>query len=213
MALVATASSSTTFKPVPQGVFAGRCSRVIDLGTQETEFQGKKRHVRKVMIAWELQGEDDDGNPLERDDGEGPLAIAKRYTLSLSEKASLRADLEAWRGRAFTEEELAGFDLQQLLNAPCLINVKHAENNGRTYANVAGLSPVPKAMRATLKPLHAKAQFFEVTDPDMELFATFSDGLQTTIRACAEWQAPKTANEQAKESASGMAGLDDDIPF
>ncbi len=210
MALIAT-NNGTDFKPVPQGAHVGRCYRVIDLGTQTTEFQGKKRQARKVMIAWELFGEDDDGQPLQTDEGK-PLSISKRYTLSLSEKASLRADLEAWRGRSFTDDELAGFDLKQLLGIYAMVNIKHDSNNGKTYANVAGLSPLPKPMREN-KPIPVNPnQFFDVTEPDQKVFDTFSDKLKETIQGCAEWN-KQSANAAAKKEPATVGDMDDDIPW
>lgn len=205
MGLMAKASGDQKeFKVVPQGVHLGRAYRVIDLGTQETEFQGKVRHSRKVLISWELFGEDEAGAPLEMDDGR-PLSISKRYTLSLSEKSSLRADLEAWRGRAFTEDELAGFDLQNLLGVYALINVTHSTKGDKTYSNVAGLSPLPKQMRDHRPAPINENQFFNVEEPDMALFETFSDSLKNTISSCEEWNKEK---EQPK-----IADMSDDIPF
>lgn len=210
MALIAV-KTGTDFKPVPQGAHVGRCYRVIDLGTQETSFNGKSRLARKVMLAWELFGEDDDGQALVMDDGR-PLSISKRYTLSLSEKASLRADLEAWRGRTFTEDELAGFDLKNLLGIYGLVNVKHDTNDGKTYANVAGLTPLPKQMRDK-KPIPVNAnQFFDVTEPDMKMLESFSEKLKETIRACAEWN-QKPVNEVARKPEPVVAEMSDDIPW
>ena len=215
MALIAS-SSGKTFTPVPACNHIGRCYRVIDLGTQMSEFQGKKRKARKVMIGFELFGEDDEGTPLLLEDGR-PMSISKRYTLSLSEKAILRADLESWRGRAFTDDELAGFDLKHLLGVYALVNVKHDTRDGKTYANIASLSPLPKAMRAN-KPIPVNAdQFFDVTEPDRDLYETFSDSLKSTIGACEEWN-PTKANEAARrtepgDGSPGVGGLDDDIPF
>ena len=40
--------------------------------------------------------------------------VARVYTLCLHERAALRKDLESWRGRKFTEQELDGFDLEKL---------------------------------------------------------------------------------------------------
>jgi hypothetical protein len=66
----------------------------------------------------------------------------------LHEKASLRRDLESWRGRAFTDKELEGFDLENLLLKGCLINVIHEQRGGATFANVAGVMRLPKEMTA-----------------------------------------------------------------
>jgi hypothetical protein len=182
---------------------------VIDLGTQTTEFQGKQKKARKVMLAWELFGEDEEGVPLKMDDGR-PLTISKRYTLSLSEKASLRADLEAWRGRAFTEDELQGFDLKALLGVYGLLNVTHSTKGDKTYSNVAGISPLPKAMREHRPAPINENEYFDVTEPDMKVFEMFSDRLQETIKSCEEW---KKASESAKSNRHSMEEMSDDIPF
>ena len=58
-----------------------------------------------------------------------PFLISRRYSLSLHEKSSLRRDLESWRGRAFTQEELRGFDLEVLIGVGCLVSVVHEQRN------------------------------------------------------------------------------------
>lgn len=219
MALIASDSGGGDFKPVPQGVHTGRCFRVIDLGTQPKQFQGKiTGKARKVMLTWELFGEDEEGNPLVMEAGNAagkPLSIGKRYTLSLGKKADLRSHLESWRGRAFTDEELKGFDLKNILGVYGLINVKHDVQPNITYANVASISPIPKQMRAALPAGVNALQYFDVTEPDMALFETFSEKLKATISACEEWQ-KKDANTAAQKSAhqdgGGIADMDDDLP-
>jgi hypothetical protein len=212
MAVIA-ANNGGDFKPTPQGNHIGRCYRVIDLGTHKREYQGKpKGAARKVMIAWELLGEDEEGAPLKMEDGR-PLSISKRYTLSLGEKANLRSDLEAWRGRAFTDDELAGFDLKQLLGVYAMVNVKHEKKDAKTYANVAGLAPLPKAMRETRPAPVNPPQFFDVTEPDMAMFEKFSDNMKELINSCHEWN-KETANAAAqRQENGGVSGMDDDIPF
>ena len=54
-----------------------------------------------------------------------PRAISETYTNSLGEKANLRKMLENWRGRAFTQEEMDGFDLRNVLGKACMISVVH----------------------------------------------------------------------------------------
>jgi len=44
------------------------------------------------------------------------LMISKRYTMSLGEQSTLRKDLESWRGKKFTPEELQGFDLNACID-------------------------------------------------------------------------------------------------
>lgn len=208
--LIASDSGGGDFKRVPAGVFAARCWSMVDLGTQRVEYQGDVKYQRKVQIGWELFGEDENGEALVTDDGL-PMVISKRYTLSLSPKSRLRPDLEAWRGRPFSDEEAKGFDLHALIGAPCMINVTHTERNGKTYSNVASLTPIPKALRDTLPADGNEPRFYVISDRDNAVFQSFHEKLRETIMQSEEWQGMK-----ARDPHTASAGFDDeggDIPF
>jgi hypothetical protein len=126
------------FTPAPAGVHQGVCCDIVDMGVLEVTYPGqppKKAH--KVRIVWQIDELMDDGRPF---------IVQKRYTLSLHEKASLRADLQSWRGRAFTDAELEGFDLEHLLGVNCLLGVVHAQRGADVYANVSAVMPLKKGM-------------------------------------------------------------------
>ena len=138
----------TQFPPTPEGIHLAVCYMVADLGTHLDELYSKDR--RQVVIGWELPQErievERDGEKVDL-----PRAISKRYTLSLSDRATLRHDLEAWRGRAFTAKELDGFDLEKVIGSGCQMQVIHAQNTqGREYAKINSImalikgTPVPK---------------------------------------------------------------------
>lgn len=212
MALIA-ADNGGSFKPVPQGVHMARCYRVIDLGTQETNYQGEVKAQRKILLGWELFGEDEAGAPLTSDDGK-PMTISKRYTLSLSRNARLRADLESWRGKAFTDQELRGFDVTNLLGAYCMVNVTHDSRDGKTYSNIASISPVP-AMLKNAKPAGVhENQSFDVTEPNMTVFESFHEKLKELIQQSFEWRAQKQpASKAAQQTTGNEAFEDEEIPF
>ena len=217
MALIAASTGGGDFKPVPAGMHMARCFRVIDLGTQRGEWKGKEKWNRKVLLQWELYGEADDGTPLKLDDGR-PMSVSKRYTLSLGDNAQLRADLKSWRGRDFTLDELAGFDISALLGIGCMLNVAHDTKDSKTYTNVASVTPIPKVMRETFPKAINPQIIFDVSEPNMEALATFSERLQETIRGCREWHkvpASKHASDSAMEPANTHVfnDMDDDIPF
>ena len=113
MGFIASDNGGGDFKKVPQGVHMARCYSLIDMGTQLVRSQHGDKELHKIRIAWELFGEDEEGNPLtvERDGKTLPMTISKSYTLSLNEKANLRKDLESWRGKQFTDDEAKGFDI------------------------------------------------------------------------------------------------------
>lgn len=197
--LTVSAENSGTFELPPAGAVAARCNRVIDLGSQESVYEGKVSMKRKLLLSWEL---------AETRADETPFTISRRFGLSLHENSALRAFLQAWRGRPFTDDELAGFDLRKLINAPCLLNIAHTQRNGKDYANILSISPLPKGM--TAPELAAHAVLFDIDDPDAsDTLETLSEGLQNTITASPEWK----ARLSALDSAAAGAGLDDDLAF
>lgn len=213
-------SSGGSFKPVPAGMHLARCYRIIDLGTQKSEYEGKVNFLHKVKFVWEVHGEEEDGTPLVTDKGE-PMIITKDYTLSWGEKANLRKDLVSWRGRPFTEEEQRRFDLKQVLDKWCMLNVTHKpkkDGNG-VYANVVAVNPVPAAIKSSIPDGFNKVGMFTLNSPDMEMFDTFSDYLKKTIMASPEWQSMLKADKQLAEqgikkpSDGGFDDMDDDLPF
>lgn len=218
MGFIAKDSGGGNFKRVPAGVHIGRCYSLIDLGTQETNGQFGVKLQHKIRIGWELFGEDDQGQPLTIDvDGkEMPMTISKSYTVSLHEKSSLRKDLSAWRSRDFTEEEAKAFDVSALLGAYCMVNVTTSETNGKTYANVAGLSPLPAVIKKSKPAGVHEFVTFNLDDPDMEVFATFHEKLQDAIKRSPEWAARMGTTKREPAMVGGGGGfedMDDDIPF
>ncbi len=208
-------STGGSFKPVPAGMHLARCYRIIDLGTQKSEYEGKVNFLRKIKIVWEVHGTDEDGSPIVTDKGE-PFIITKDYTLSWGEKANLRKDLEAWRGKPFSEEEQRRFDLKNVLDKFCMINVQHKprRTGDGVYANVVNVTPVPTALKGSMPKGVNAAQMFTLGEPDMEMFETFSDYLKNQIKESPEWKALFAAAPQTKTQPKGaMDDFDDDIPF
>lgn len=194
MGFKAEASGGGDFKVTPSGSYVGRCYELIDLGTQINDtgqFAGKSAH--KIKVGFELFGEDEEGNPMTImvDGREMPLCITKDYTLSMHEKANLRKELQAWRGKAFdSDEEALAFDITKLIGAYAMVNVTHKTNEkGKTRANISGLSPLPSALKAAKPaPVHAN-RIFDLDKPDMDMFASFYEYLQETIKKSPEWKA------------------------
>lgn len=202
MGFIAKDSGGGNFKRVPAGAYIGRCYSLIDLGTQLSSGQYGEKMQHKLRIAWELFGEDEQGNPLtiEVDGREMPMTISKSYTVSLHEKAGLRKDLAAWRGRDFTDEEARAFDVSKLIGAYCMVNVTTSESGGKTYSNVAGLTPLPGALKnAKPAPVHEPV-VFDLDNPDMKVFSAFHEKLQEAIKRSPEWQ------RNQREGASFDAG-------
>jgi hypothetical protein len=142
------------------------------------------------------------------------MTISKNFTLSLAEKSTLRKDLQTWRGREFTSEELRGFELKNILGAWAMISViKSTGNNGKEYTNIAAIMQVPpQVKKAGLPQGHNKTGLFSIDEPDMEMFNTFSDGLKKKIQDSPEWNS-RDAVSQPRQGGSGFEDMEDDIPF
>jgi len=201
--MILTDTAAGTFEPCPAGTYPARLVRLIDMGTQPVTFEGRTTHARKVLLSWEIT------DPELRRDDDRPYVVSKRYTASLHERASLRRDLAAWRGRDFTAEELKRFDTAALLDAPCLLGVTHTSKGDRTFANVGSLARMPRSMpcpAATEALLHFSLDAF-----DGEVFDMLGERLQEQIKASPEWQA-RAAPTAATSSSTAFDDMDDDLP-
>lgn len=135
MAIIAKAGGD--FTPAPEGTWQGVCVDVVDKGMVTSEKYGKTRHM--IQVRWVLDAEP----PLEN--GKPHMAV-RSFGLTLGEKSNLRPFLEAWRGKKFTEDELAGFDIEKLIGANGQIQILHTRANGTTYGNVHVIMPLGKGM-------------------------------------------------------------------
>lgn len=134
--------TKSNIEPVPQGVHSAVCSAIYDLGVQEDDGKFGKKKARKVHIQWELPEVQ-----IEIDGEMKPRRIGRTFTASLNGKSKLREFLEMWRGKKFTDLELQGFDLDNILGAGCYLQVIHDEREGNVYANIKGVMSLPKGVR------------------------------------------------------------------
>lgn len=125
------------FTTAPEGLHSAACCDVVDLGLVTDQFGTRPM----IDLRWMLERLDT------QDADERRVIVRKRYRNTLHEKSSLRRDLEMWRGRKFTADELKGFDLEKLLGVSCQIQIVHnVKDNGKIYANVAAVIPLGKGM-------------------------------------------------------------------
>lgn len=164
---------------VPEGNYVSRCVRIVDLGTQVHPTYGPKR---KINLAFELLGEEDEeGNPL---------FVYRNFSAVLSPRSSLAKVIKSWLGETIEKGE--SFDLEELLNQPCMVNVVHNEGeDGTVYANVDTITKVPKQMGKVPK---AKATdqfclFLTKNEFDAEIFDSLPDFLKDKIKATDEYKA------------------------
>ena len=77
-----------SFKDASPGTHPARCVRLIDIGTQHGEYQGKATARKQIIVSWELPNElMDDGRPF---------IAGKRFSV-----ADITAGVAAWLGEVF----------------------------------------------------------------------------------------------------------------
>ena len=213
MALVAKANEGGSFTPVPAGMHLARCYKIVDLGSQKTEYMGQTKVQHKIMLQFEVWSEDESGSPTLTSKGE-PLTISKNYTLTLSDKASLRNDLKTWRGRDFTPEELRGFELKNVLGVWAMLSVtRDAGRDGKEYTNIQAIMPVPAHLKkAGLPQAHNTPALYSIEDHDPAIFETLSDNVKKKIMASPEFQV-RTEGNYSTPSGAFADDATDDIPF
>ena len=98
-----------------------------------------------------------------------------------------------------------------------MVNVTTNETNGKTYSNVAGLTPIPSALRnAKPEGVHAFVKF-DLDKPDMNVFNSFHEKLQEAIKKSPEWARNSRKRHQPTDprehEAAAEAAEEYDIPF
>ena len=211
------APNDKDFELPPAGTHKAICYRVIDLGTQETTYQGTPKKQHKILVSWEL--------PDEKMSDDRPFTISTRYTWSMSEKGNLRADLESWRGVPFTEKDFGpgGFDIKSIIGKGCLLTIVQETKNGKTYANIKSISKLMKGMDV---PVATNEQIYLWLHPERwsaDVFHKLSQSVQGSIMKSPEYQAIANGQDdavvtdadapQGRRSSMKDQLADDDIPF
>ena len=208
MAIIAQNNTGGTFTPIEAGTYVARCYSMIYMGTIPEEFQGQKKDMKKVRITWELPTE---LKVFKAEKGEQPQVIGKDFTLSMNEKGTLRKMLQSWRGKAFTEDEAKNFDITKLLGKPCMLSIVHkVSKTGKTYAEIATISPMMKGMTC---PDQINESFeFNVLEFNEERFNQLPDFIRDKVKTSAEYKQLNN-QEPTKVDPIAEANDDDECPF
>lgn len=201
-------NSFQEFEPAPVGNHVARCVGVIVYGTITEQNQWGEKTALKGCIIWELPEEVRDFKGEEK-----PMTIRKEYNLSLDSRATLSVDLCSWRGKKFTEEELKGFELFNILNATCFVNVIHNEaSNGKTYANVDKVTPLSKSVKCPDR-VNELIRFDFDDYYSEEFIESQSDYIKDKIKSSAEYKKKKGVSDKTTIKSEELVPRDTDLPF
>lgn len=205
------------FELTPAGTFPARCYQFIDAGSHEQTFQGESKGLKRlVIVRFEL--------PTELMKDGRPFSIGKRWTWSTHEKATMRKDLESWRGAKFRDSDFGpgGFDVKNLLGVTATLTIVHNEKEEKTYANIMNIG---KAMRGVdIPPQFNKSIYLSLdhTEFDREVFGSLHEKLQKFIGESPEYRSlvdgPKSNGYKQQSGGDGrqfapMDEMDQEIPF
>lgn len=210
MKFESSASEPRKIEDLPKkGARVARCYSVVDLGTQEVEFEGLKKLQRKMQITWEIPS---DMRVFKEGEEKQPIVIGKKYTQSTHEKATIMKDLESW----FADDNRIEGDVVKLIQTklvgrPAMLTVTHSsyEKGGKTYpyASVAGVSSLPEEM--TCPEQINPSVFFDLDNFNKEVFESLPEWVQGVIK-----QSPEYKEVMGSEKdGSGVVIEKDLLPF
>ena len=199
-------------KMVPAGIHHAICYGVIDEGSHFYEKRGKWMHKIRLMFEFPdhriiIKKEGEDAQDL-------PMGRSNQYTLSLYSTSYLRRDLQSWRGKPFTKEELKGFEVRNVLGANCSVQIMHEEgNNGKIYDNITNIFPLTKGER---RDSENPAVFFSFEDETPIIPERLPEWIVKIIKESREWEdlhptsMPEPQNENNHLELKREEGMPDD---
>lgn len=207
--------ASGSFELPEAGAHRARLIRVTDIGTHESEYQGQKSTRSQIVVEFEL--------PDETGSNGKPLTVSKWYTKSMYSKANFRRDLETWRGKAFSDAEVAEFDPATLLDKVCLLTIQVNERVDRSgtprqRADITAIAPLPKQMQTPpVPPMVNTSYVYDMDNHDPDIFEMISPGLKRKIESALDYE-EKVLNKNRPGplytgSVPADLDLEDQIPF
>lgn len=193
--LLAKEGEKKVFYLLPADTMQAVAYDVWDIGYQIGEWKGNKIVQRKVIIGFETSEVIPDGKYAGK-----RACINKKYTLSLSEKANLRKDVESWRGIKFTEEELKGFDIEKLIGQNAMLGIVHSKVGDKTYANIGSIGKLMKGM-------------IPMIPENQRSVPEFVQKLRDQAATVEQIDAIRKENEKKREEAAAEADTEEQTPF
>jgi hypothetical protein len=192
MKLSANNNNSST---IEAGLYSAVCYGLIDIGTQENDYQGKKSYQRKAILKFELLDE------FNEDDKR--VVLSQIYSMSLNEMSKFRKHLKGWRGRDFTDEELCNFEPKKVLGTNVILNVTI---NDKGRAIIDSMAKFKEDAQESQR----EQEYFTLDDFNDSLLPDYiSEGIANIIYKSKEWKALEQGGNVEKISHAEK----EEIPF
>ena len=187
------------------------------MGTHNETYEGETKKRHSVFLYWELDEKMSDGKPF---------SIMKQYTLSLNEKSALFLHLCSWRNKKFTDDELKGFDLTNILGCTCELEVEYTSGGNPKVTAVYHPEGGVKKVATTNEQIAFDVDEYAKDNKDMcDVFVNLPEWVQNKIDESFEVVASNKAESaklQKDEStefssldnlADDKKSIEDQIPF
>lgn len=197
-------------KIIPQGNHVARCYGMIEIGTVDEVIMGEKKQIHKILIDWELPNET---AVFKEENGEQPFVYSKDFTLSMNEKANLRKMITAWTGKQMNDAEAEAFDVTSLIGQSCMLNIVHnkSKDGTKTYANLAGVTPLPKGFACP--PQVNPSRLLEYENWNQEVFMGLPAWLSDKICTSKEYKLKFSMPSKDQVSAKLDIVAEEVLPF
>jgi len=157
---------------VGDGTYTARIVNIYRLGTQTDEYQGEEKVGKKVWITYEIPSKTIEINGEKR-----PMWVSQNVAESGHEKAWLTRIIMAIGEPVERLEDLIGKAVTVQVGTTAGGNDK-----------VAAISGVPAEFRASIPPLANEPMFFDIDNPDMDVYNNLFPFLKEMISSAPEWK-------------------------
>jgi len=170
---------------IPEGTHTCILWSIIDMGTQEGEWEGKKNSYEKVQFGWEFPSlmrefQDEDGSKIEK-----PMCKWVKYTKSLDSKANMPGVIQGIIGKGIEGET---FEAKHLLGKKSLMQIVHeAKEGGGKKEVIASIMPIPDGV--PMPEQFNTTRYFSIEDHEGETLPDWMQGfMKELIENSPEWQ-------------------------
>lgn len=214
----------------PEGTYQGELIRAYYIGTQVPKNPAYKPS-KKIMLVWEID------EP--RTESDGNHLIITTVTYSLNEKSGLTRLLKPVLGKSFPVGQNDELDIPAMIGSRMMVAVTHSDHEGKTYANVASISPLPRGMAPFQATQDAFAWAYDdpadervpewvrekaneclelknaqgLAEPETKVTQQFQRPVTLQPRQTAPAMTQKDADQWMNETVGATRVADDEIPF
>jgi hypothetical protein len=179
---------------IEAGTYLGICYGIIHVGNSPDTYNGETYMKNRLRLLFEIPSET---HVFDEERGAEPRVMSKEFTFVISDNSHLKKDLQSWRGKPFTPEELKGFNIFNVIGAPCMlsISVKTSKKSNREYNLINGISKVMKGL--------------DVPNLHQELLMCHYDYKQPEFHFSAVWdKLPKYIRAEIKKTEEYAAAVE-----